>query len=434
MHVGIWHQSTLPLCGATPRRNPSGGTETALVYTAEALARAGVRVTVFCNTDEESTTEGVTYVPGADLHARLAGREFDAFLVVRHLAAFTVPVRTRGVFYWSHDNLAQPFLHGMFRFFAEHAGGRRLTCALHLGELMGHIDAVFAVSRWQAGAIAAAFGVLPARIEVVGNGLPPGLFSPTLHLASKRPIILYSLPPDRGMLPLLEIFAKASPRLDGAELHLYSSSTIYGAPEKKDEAAYGEVYALARRIGGVHHFAPIPQSALAKAMERAMVYAYPTATEETFCISILEAQAAGAVPVSSACGAIPERVTPGVDGFLIPGDPAGEEYQRAFVDKLVRLRRDPELRHRIAAAAHAKAHSAEYCYDTVARRMLARVEETIRGRPVRETWFDVARLAPPYVTPTTAPEAAPPRELRLAELCVLRDRFCAHLRLGQRPA
>ena len=429
MHIGIWHLSATPLSGETVRTRPSGGTETAIVYTSEALVRAGVTVTVFCNTPRKTEVEGVAYIPAEGMRARAKGVGLDALVVVRHLAALEIPVRTRGVFYWSHDNLRQPFLHGMFRFFEERKGKPCPVCCFHLGEVMEHVDAVFAVSRWQAGSIAEQLGVDPGRIEVVGNGLQPGLFDPERPLAGKKPIILYSLPPDRGMLPLLEIFAKASPRLEGTELHLYSRSTIYGASAEEDHRLYGGIYALAQQIPGVTHFEPVHQRALAAAMERAMVYAYPTSTEETFCISILEAQAAGTIPISTACGAIPERVTPGVDGFLVPGDPMDEAYQRRFVDKLVRLMHDSDLRRRMAAAARAKAHSVEYTYDTVAGRMLARIETVIVGRRQELRAFDVARVAVPYVTPRTSPSAAPSRPMSAVQLSTLRESFRELLKL-----
>jgi glycosyltransferase involved in cell wall biosynthesis len=350
--------------------------------------------------------------------------DLDAFVIVRHLAALAVPVRTRGVFYWSHDNLQQPFLHGMYRFFIDREkGDPAAVCCLHLGEVMEHVDAVFAVSRWQAGSIADRLGVDPGRIEVVGNGLQPGLFSPEVDWKAKRPIILYSLPPDRGMLPLLEIFAKASPHLDGAQLHLYSRSTIYGTSDEEDYRMHGDLYRLTQRIPGVTHFEPVNQRVLAAAMQRAMVYAYPTSTEETFCISILEAQAAGAIPISSACGAIPERITPGVDGFLVTGDPLDEAYQRTFVDKLVRLLRDADLRRRMAEAARAKAHSLEYTYEAVAGRMLSRIERVIANRPVETRVLDVGSVPTPYVTPRTAPNAAPGRPLDTEQLLALQGEF-----------
>ena len=49
--------------GATIRRGPSGGVESATVFLAEALARAGHRVSVYNNRDTVDSIAGVTWRP-----------------------------------------------------------------------------------------------------------------------------------------------------------------------------------------------------------------------------------------------------------------------------------------------------------------------------------------------------------------------------------
>jgi glycosyltransferase involved in cell wall biosynthesis len=67
-------------------------------------------------------------------------------------------------------------------------------------------------------------------------------------------------------------------------------------------------------------------------------------------MAVLEAMAAGVVPVTTAVGAIPEVVTDGVNGVLIsPGEP--EQLAAALQSLVV----DAELRNRLAAAAYARA-------------------------------------------------------------------------------
>jgi glycosyltransferase involved in cell wall biosynthesis len=67
-------------------------------------------------------------------------------------------------------------------------------------------------------------------------------------------------------------------------------------------------------------------------------------------MAVLEAMANGAVPVTTAVGAIPEVVTDGVSGLLVkPGEP--EQLASALRSLIV----DAELRNRLAAAAYARA-------------------------------------------------------------------------------
>ncbi len=397
MNIGIWHWSTKAFNGGLVRTQAFGGTETAVAYTSEALVELGHRVSVFCNTPGSVEVRGVRYLP-ADGFRVGAGREaFDAFGIVRHLAALTVPIRTRALFYWTHDNLEQPFLHGMFRFY-EGSGEakKKLVGCLSLGEVMPWIDAVIAVSRFQGEAISRRFAVPAGKVAVIGNGLPPDFFDTPADPDHRRPVLLYSLPPDRGLEALLDLFPGIRRERKDAELHLYSRSTLYGAEAEEDERTYGRLYDRARRTPGVRHFDPVDRAALARAMAGARVYPYPATVEETFSISILEAQASGMVPVSTPLGAIPERITDGIDGFLVEGAPGQISFQRRFADRAVSLLADDTLYRSMAGAALARARSEAYQYRSVARRLLDAIEPLIHAGDETVRRFDLGAVPAPY--------------------------------------
>ena len=69
MHVGVWHWSSKAFHGESVRTRPSGGTETAIVHTCEALAALGVKVTVYSRTATTVQMHGVTYRPAQDLRS-----------------------------------------------------------------------------------------------------------------------------------------------------------------------------------------------------------------------------------------------------------------------------------------------------------------------------------------------------------------------------
>jgi len=424
LYIGLWHWSETPFNGTLVRTMPAGGTETAVVYTCEALAALGHRVEIYCNTPISTQIEGVSYVQAKSFQTAVKTEQFDAFIILRHLALLTVPIQTRCLLYWCHDNTEQPFMHGMFRFFEKKGPGQGLVCCYNLGELMHFIDGVLAVSQWQADAISNVFKIDRSSITVIGNGLQPGLFDPDHNLKYRKPIIIYSLPPDRGMLPLLEIYIQAMPRLHGAELHFYSRSTIYGASREEDERIYGETYALAGKIPGVRHFDPVDQPTLAGAMSKAMVYVYPTTTDETFCISILEAQAAGLVPIASTCGAIPERITDSKTGFLVPGDPSDESCRIRFADRLVQVMKDQDLRISVARAARHVSCSAEYSYQSVATRLVSRIRQLTQQKAVRTFHFDTAKIPTPYMAKILVQgEYQGQRQITQQEISLLKQRY-----------
>lgn len=70
-----------------------------------------------------------------------------------------------------------------------------------------------------------------------------------------------------------------------------------------------------------------------------------TTYNETFGLVLVEAMRAGVAVIGTAAGGVPEIIEDGVTGLLVPpGDPA------ALAAAVERLRRDPELRRRLAAA------------------------------------------------------------------------------------
>jgi phosphatidylinositol alpha-1,6-mannosyltransferase len=86
--------------------------------------------------------------------------------------------------------------------------------------------------------------------------------------------------------------------------------------------------------------------------------------QEGFGIVFLEAAAAGIPQVAGDSGGAAEAVVDGETGFVV-GDPADPS---AVAQRLARLLADPDLRHRMGAAARERAVG-DFAYDVLAARL-----------------------------------------------------------------
>jgi glycosyltransferase involved in cell wall biosynthesis len=89
-------------------------------------------------------------------------------------------------------------------------------------------------------------------------------------------------------------------------------------------------------------------------------------------VALIEAMAAGRPSIATAVGGVPDVVTDGVTGILVPaGSP------RRLADAMIRMARDPDLRKRMGAAGRARSSSFQ------ARRLVADTERLYRREVAR---------------------------------------------------
>jgi glycosyltransferase involved in cell wall biosynthesis len=176
----------------------------------------------------------------------------------------------------------------------------------------------------------------------------------------------YSSSPDRGLDTLLELFPRIRERLPQAELHIFYGfenwDRALGLRVDPASEAWRDRIRAAMQQPGVFFHGRIGQEELAREMMRSDIWFYPTRFEETYCITALEAQMAGAVCVASDLGAL--RTTVADRGVLLPGDAYTEEYRRGAVDTVITLLLDRERRD--ALAGRGREWAAQQTWDAVA--------------------------------------------------------------------
>lgn len=209
--------------------------------------------------------------------------------------------------------------------------------------------AIFTMSEFVRGSLVRDYGVDPGRVHVVGAGpnVEPG---PGLHGAAREKAILFV---GRKFVPkggpaLLEAFEQVRRDHPGARLWIVSSSVPGRLP------------------GGATFHGLLGPDALARLYARAAVFALPT-LREAFGLSFVEAMAFGLPVVASRIEAVPEIVSEGETGLLVPpGDAA------ALARALGELLGDP-VRARLLGAAGQARVAERFGWDRAAARMLERM-------------------------------------------------------------
>lgn len=127
--------------------------------------------------------------------------------------------------------------------------------------------------------------------------------------------LIYTSMPYRGLTILLDAFEALN--RDDVDLDVYSSTTIYGKEYVEYEGdKYDELFERAKNMKNVNYMGYAPHEDVIKALQEAHIFAYPCIFEETACLSMIEAGAAGCNLVVTNVGGLPE--TGSVYANLVP--------------------------------------------------------------------------------------------------------------------
>lgn len=315
--------------GATLQREALGGSETAVIYVAQELAKLGHEVIVFTK-DEPGMYSDVLYIPFDEARALLRTLPLDALVGVRDPIPLLWQSLARKKLLWLHD-LPQP--------------GYPTNC-----------DAYICVSNWQA-SLAVQHGFLAKeRTAVIHNGIDPAIFTraePVFQReidADSIVTLAWTSNPERGLWHAIEVLHRVRQTYPHAELRVYGRNAVYGWND-----SYEHHFHHPDMTSVILH-APLAKADLADALGGADLWLYPTWWPETYCIAAVEAQAAGVPVVASTFAALTETCA---TQRLVPGSmrERAEEHLTATTDAVLELLGSVEERRRLAQAGRAFALS-----------------------------------------------------------------------------
>lgn len=185
------------------------------------------------------------------------------------------------------------------------------------------------------------------KVCISSNGIRPEFFEhEDRNPPERNPFrLMYASSPDRGLWYLIEVFERAKELMPELELHTY-----YGFENIKKVAESNPHSNLAHQIermekkmaaAGVINHGRIGQRELIHEWFKAGIWCHPSVFPETSCITCMEAQAAGAIPITNPIWACRDNVQ---YGSFIEGNPQDDPLARArYVMELIKWAGTPGL-------------------------------------------------------------------------------------------
>lgn len=278
-----------------------GGSETAVVHLAEEMVKRGLRVMVYA--EAEGTWNGVHYRKWDKLNP---AAPVWAFIAWRNPTIIDQPIQAELKYLWMHDTDCGPAL---------------------TKERADKFDSILVLSKWHRDHMRQKYALDVDRFTIIGNGIVPSRFNTDV---SRTNTVIYSSSPDRGLEQVLELWPEIR-RRTGAELRIlygWENFDLMGGPRDFKK----KILEMAK-ADGVTWVGRVGQVELAQEMAQAKVLFYPGPHpfNETFCITALEAQAAGCVPVTRNNGALPET---NKFGIVLPNDSKPKRWFAAIQEAL----------------------------------------------------------------------------------------------------
>jgi predicted O-linked N-acetylglucosamine transferase (SPINDLY family) len=267
----------------TPYEKGMGGTQSALCYYAEELAKSHEVHVVLSSNCEEKKSREVYFHPSSYVNSGLvcdvliwcSGISKNARVIL------TKYVKANLTICWIPHNTNEVAIND-------------------LSELIYDFDMFAFVSEWQRKKFVDVYGIDVLKTMIMLNGISPG-FQGDFDITNKKPHFIYISQPDRGLSILADNWAKVVEKCPTAELHTYSSRKLYGGLDSEEMLV---LFDKLRSLPNAFVHDPVGQSKLVDVCREASFFAYPTNFYETGCITLTEACAGGCLPIVSDLGAL----------------------------------------------------------------------------------------------------------------------------------
>lgn len=306
--------------GRTLREKPLGGSETACIYVAEYCARPDSKgkrepmdVFVFCTCMKPEKINNVVYAPLEMLDGFLMREYVDYYVVYRYAVPLGKTLNVGKKFLWLQD----------------------VDCLVEELHVDYKFENVVCLTPWHRTDFSKRKELPEKVVKCIGNAVTPELY-PTEHTVKENMRFFYSSNPIRGMKRLLDIWPSIRKAYPSATLVIYTQlehcSRVPGLVELVNSMNGKDGVSINDRV---------PQVTLAREFAKSDYWLYPTAFEETYCITALEAQVCGCIPIYTDVGCLVDTVSD--RGIKLENDNSKPAEQTAEILSIIdRLETDME--------------------------------------------------------------------------------------------
>lgn len=295
-----------------------GGSETYIIEHARYIQKSGLfDVYVFCNCLEEENFEGVIYKPLSDYYSFIKQNYIHTCIVSRYSEYLPVTFKgwTENVYLVIHD----------------------LTPTGIVIPLDKKLKKIFCLTEWHVDYFTQIFPSLKDITVPFYYGIDFEKFKNENIMIKQEYKFIYSSFPNRGLLPLLQMWPKIYEYQPLASLHIYCDidgkwvNQVQGEMMEKIRELL-KMYNASENNMNICYYGWVNKKVLAESWLTADIWFYPCTFMETFCLTALEAALTKTLVITNNLAALQNTV--GHRGVVIKGSPMDTEWQEKAFSKI----------------------------------------------------------------------------------------------------
>jgi tetratricopeptide (TPR) repeat protein len=298
-----------------------GGSETYIIEMARYIQAAGLfDVYVFCRCDGDDVFEGVHYKPLGGLYDFIT-TEYIAYCIISRYTEYVSPC------------ILAPLIESVY--IVLHDTGPTINIIPTVEKIRG----IFCLTEWHKALFLKSFPQFTGRAHAFGYGIDMSRHDGDLKRKGFN--FIYSSFPNRGLLPLLQMWPRIVAAIPHATLDIYCNLDN----EWVNRVAPEQIAEIRRLLRGldkdiVRMHGWVSKSELMSAWSNADFWLYPCIFEETYCLTAMEAAASKTLAITNNLAALNETVSD--RGIIIEGNPMTTEWQDRAIEAIVNIIRDGE--------------------------------------------------------------------------------------------